>query len=58
MQMLLRFHKEGIMNAKTGIEFREKILSKGNSAPPDQLYRNFMGRDPKVEPLLIRSGLN
>ena len=53
-----RFHKEGIMNAKTGIEFREKILSKGNSAPPDQLYRNFMGRDPKVEPLLIRSGLN
>ena len=54
----LRFHKEGIMNAKTGIEFREKILSKGNSAPPDQLYRNFMGRDPNVEPLLIRSGLN
>ena len=27
------------MNGQTGIEFREKILSKGNSAPPDQLYR-------------------
>lgn len=53
-----RFQKEGIMNGKTGIDFREKILSKGNSAPPDQLYRDFMGRDPAVEPLLIRSGLN
>ena len=53
-----RFQKEGIMNEQTGIEFREKILSKGNSAPPDQLYRDFMGRDPEVEPLLVRSGLN
>ena len=53
-----RFQKEGIMNRKTGIDFREKILSKGNSAPPDQLYRDFMGRDPEVEPLLVRSGLN
>ena len=53
-----RFLKEGIMNEQTGIEFREKILSKGNSVPPDQLYRDFMGRDPEVEPLLVRSGLN
>ena len=52
-----RFKKDGIMNATTGIEFRQKILSKGNSAPPDQLYRDFMGRDPEVEPLLARSGL-
>ena len=34
-----RFHKEGIMNAKTG-EFRETI-SKGNRHHTDQLYRNF-----------------
>ena len=53
-----RFQKEGIMNGQTGIDFREKILSKGNSAAPDQLYRDFMGRDPEVEPLLVRSGLN
>ena len=52
-----RFQKEGIMNEQTGIDFREKILSQGNSVPPDQLYRDFMGRDPKVEPLLVRSGL-
>lgn len=53
-----RFQKEGIMNAETGIDFREKILSKGNSVSPDQLYRDFMGREPKVEPLLTRSGLS
>ena len=52
-----RFKKEGIMNKETGIDFREKILSKGNSIPPDQLYRDFMGRDPEVDPLLVRSGL-
>ena len=53
-----RFKKEGIMNPNTGRDFREQILSKGNSEPPDQLYRNFMGRDPNSEPLMNRSGLS
>ncbi len=52
-----RFKKEGILNPETGAAFRECILSKGNSAPPDELYRNFMGRDPDLTPLLERSGL-
>ncbi len=52
-----RFQKEGVLNADTGRAFREHILSKGNSAPPDELYRRFMGRDPELEPLLVRAGL-
>jgi oligopeptidase A len=46
------------MNEKTGIEFREKILSRGNSMPPDELYRSFMGREPRPEALMKRSGLS
>ncbi len=52
-----RFQREGTLNPATGRSFREHILSRGNSAPPDELYRNFMGRGPELEPLLVRAGL-
>lgn len=52
-----RFQHEGILNSQTGRDFRTHILSKGNSAPADELYRAFMGRDPELAPLLVRSGL-
>jgi len=52
-----RFQKEGILNPETGQAFREDILSKGNSAPADELYRNFMGRDPDQKAFLERAGL-
>ncbi len=52
-----RFQTEGVLNPETGAAFREHILSKGNSVPPDELYRRFMGRDPDQEPLLVRAGL-
>lgn len=52
-----RFQQEGVLNSATGLAFREHILSKGNSAPADELFRRFMGRDPNQEPLLIRAGL-
>lgn len=52
-----RFQKEGILNPETGASFRNEILSKGNSAPPEVLYEKFMSRPADPLPLLTRAGL-
>ncbi len=52
-----RFEKEGILNPKTGRDYRDKVLARGDEVDPDQLVRDFLGRDFTPEALLKRSGL-
>jgi oligopeptidase A len=52
-----RFKREGIFNARTGSELVAKILSRGNSADPLELFVDFMGRQPDPQALLVRAGL-
>lgn len=52
-----RFLHEGVLNPATGADFRRCILSKGNSRPAAELYRDFMGRDPDPDALLIKTGI-
>lgn len=52
-----RFLRDGIFNSDTGAAYRQSILERGDSEDPAELYRQFMGRDPDPNALLIRLGL-
>lgn len=51
-----KFKQNGIFDKVTAEAFRREILSKGGSEHPAILFRNFMGRDPNIYALLLRSG--
>lgn len=51
------FKKNGIFDRKTADSFRENVLSKGGTAHPSVLYKNFKGEDPTIDALLERNGL-
>lgn len=51
------FKENGGLTRANGQRFRDMILSRGGSMDAATLYRNFRGRDPIVEPLLIERGL-
>lgn len=52
-----RFKADGVLSANVGGEFRQRVLARGDSDDPAQLFRDFMGRDPNLDALLLRCGL-
>ena len=51
-----RFKQEGIFSTAAADGFAE-ILSRGGTVAPDELFKKFRGRNPKVDALLKRAGI-
>ncbi len=51
------FKENGGLTRENGDRFRAKVLSRGNTEELDKLYRDFRGKAPSVEPMLISRGL-
>ncbi|TKV09087.1 peptidyl-dipeptidase Dcp [Citrobacter sp. wls619] len=52
------FVEQGGLTRENGQKFREAVLSRGNSTDLAELYRQWSGRDPKMEPMLKHRGLS
>jgi peptidyl-dipeptidase Dcp len=50
------FKETSLLSKETAASYREHILSKGGTRPGMELYQNFRGRPPSIEPLLERRG--
>ena len=51
------FESHGGLTRENGQRFREMVLSRGNTLDLADMYRNFTGRDPDIQPYLEYYGL-
>ncbi|MGV2814101.1 peptidyl-dipeptidase Dcp [Enterobacter cancerogenus] len=52
------FVEQGGLTRENGQKFREAILSRGNNTDLAELYRQWRGHDPRIEPMLKNRGLS
>ena len=53
----MAFKEKKLVDRKVGDKFTKKILETGGSKPALELFVEFRGREPKIEPLLESLGL-
>ncbi|OGD27674.1 MAG: peptidase M3 [Candidatus Aminicenantes bacterium RBG_19FT_COMBO_65_30] len=52
------FKETSLFDRATAESFRRNILERGGTEDPMVLYKRFRGREPKIEPLLKKRGLD
>ena len=52
------FKQHGGLTRENGDHFRDTLLSRGGSKDALELFRDFAGHEPRIEPLLERRGLD
>lgn len=52
------FEKNGVMDVKTGLKFRDVILSNGGSRDELEMVREFLGREPNKDAFFKSIGLD
>jgi thimet oligopeptidase len=55
--LFTRFKKSGIMDEKVGLDYREIILAPGGGRNPDDMVREFLGREPNSDAFMESIGL-
>ncbi len=55
--MFSRFEAEGVTNTDVGMAYRKAVLEKGGSVDPDDMLRDFLGREPSNEAFLKELGI-
>ena len=51
------FETHGGLTRENGQRLRDMILSRGNTLPLEEMYKDWRGSDPKIEPMLKARGL-
>ncbi len=51
------FKKNGVMDTKTGVSYRENILEKSSTMDEKEMLRNFLGREPNSNAFLESLGI-
>lgn len=52
------FKENGGLTRANGQRFADKLLARGGSKDSIAMASDFLGREPSIEPLLVRRGLN
>lgn len=57
LDMFTRFQREGLLNPRTGLEYRQAILEQGNMRDASDLLRKFLSRKPNSKAFFKKLGI-